>query len=296
LRAFLFILQEGWASLRRNLAASLAAITAMAAVLFVLLLLLLMSRNVLVFADRLAERKGLTVFLEIGLAPERVAELEHHFAGFPEVKSLRFIERGEALREIEADLGADRLEETLGENPLPDAFLIQPTARASDAATLERLAREIGAYDGVDDVLFGARWVKVLDRSLGLVRRANLATAGLTMLAILLVLANTLRLLVLMREGQLAVLKIMGATDAFLRAPFVAAGALLCLTAGLVAVLLLYLGVVASHAFLPGLRFLPLTWVLLFLAGAVVVGVLGSLITVELSIVNLERRGEAGRG
>ena len=296
MRTLLFILQEGWDSLRRNLAASLAAITAMAAVLFVLLLLLLMSRNLLVFADRLAERKGLTVFLELGLSPERVAELQHHFAGFPEVKSLRFIERGEALREIETDLGADRLEETLGENPLPNAFLIQPTARASDAATLERLASEIGAYDGVDDVLFGARWVKVLDRSLGLVRRANLATAGLTMLAILLVLANTLRLLVLMRDEQLAVLKIMGATDAFLRAPFVAAGALLCLTAGLVAVLLLYLGVAASHAFLPGLRFLPPSWLLLFLAGAVAVGVLGSWITVELSIMNLERRGEAGRG
>lgn len=296
MRTLLFILQEGWDSLRRNLAASLAAVTAMAAVLFVLLLLLLMSRNLLVFADRLAERKGLTVFLELGLSPERVAELQHHFAGFPEVKSLRFIERGEALREIETDLGADRLEETLGENPLPNAFLIQPTARASDAATLERLAGEIGAYDGVDDVLFGARWVKVLDRSLGLVRRANLATAGLTMLAILLVLANTLRLLVLMRDEQLAVLKIMGATDAFLRAPFVAAGALLCLTAGLVAVLLLYLGVAASHAFLPGLRFLPPSWLLLFLAGAVAVGVLGSWITVELSIMNLERRGEAGRG
>lgn len=295
MKALLFFLQEGWDSLRRNLAASLAAVTAMGAVLFVLLLLLLMSRNVLVLAERLAERKGLTAFLAMDLSPERVAELHHHFASFPEVKSLHFIARGEALREVEADLGAEHLEETLGENPLPDAFLIQPSARASDAASLEKLAREIQAYEGVEDVIYGARWVKVLDQSLGLVRRANAVTAGLTILAILLVLANTLRLLVLMRDDQLAVLKIIGATDAFLRAPFVAAGALLCLTGGLIAVVLLYVGVTASHAFLPGLHFLPTTWVLIFLAGAVIVGVIGSLLTVELSILNLERRGGANR-
>jgi len=295
LRALLFFLQEGWYSLRRNPAASLAAVTAMVAVLFVLLLLLLMSRNVLVLAERLAERKGITVFLQADLPPERVEELRQHFSGFAEVKSLRFISRAEALQEVEEDLGARQLETTLGGNPLPDAFLIQPAASASDAASLERMAREMGAYEGVEDVLYGARWIKVLDRSLGLVRRANALTAGAAALAILLVLANTLRLLFLMREDQLAVLKIIGATDAFLRAPFVAAGALLCLVAGAVAVGLLYAGVMASQSFLPGLRFLPSGWVLLFLLGAVVVGVVGSMLTVELSIRVLERKGGSAR-
>jgi cell division transport system permease protein len=291
LRVLGFFLQEGWSSLRRNLAASLAAVTAMGAVLFVLLLLLLLSRNALVFADRLAERKGLSVFLETGIAPQRLEELRRHFSSFPEVKSLRFISRSDALRDIEADLGTERLEEVLGENPLPDAFMVMPTPSASSAASLERMAREMEAYPGVEDVLYGARWVKALDRSLALVRRTNAVTAGLGILAILLVLANTLRLLVLMRDEQLAVMKIIGATDAFLRAPFVAAGTILCLTAGLISVLLLYAGVVASHSFLPGLRFLPLAWVLLFLLGAALVGVLGSLFTVEVSIRNLERRG-----
>jgi cell division transport system permease protein len=296
LRALWFFLQEGWSSLRRNPAASLAAVTAMGAVLFVLLLLLLMGRNVLVVAERLAERKGITVFLENGLPPERLEELRHHFAGFAEIRSLRFVPRAEALRDIEADLGTEHLEETLGENPLPDAFLLQPAPGASDAATLERLAREMEAYGGVEDVLYGARWIKVLDRSLGLVRRTTGATAGLAMAAILLVLANTLRLLVLMREDQLAVLKVIGATDAFLRAPFVAAGAVLCLASGAIAVALLYAGILASRSLLPGLRFLPSEWVMLFLAGAVAVGVLGSLLTVEISIRSLERRRGGDRG
>jgi cell division protein FtsX len=56
LRALVFFIQEGWSSLRRNLAASLAAVTALGAVLFVLLLFLLISHNVLALADRLAER------------------------------------------------------------------------------------------------------------------------------------------------------------------------------------------------------------------------------------------------
>ncbi len=296
MRALLFFVAEGWSSLRRNPAASLAAITALAAVLFVLILFLLLSRNVLVLAGRLEERKGLSIFLDSGLPPERVAELQQHFTGFREVKELRFVSRADALRDIEEDLGVTQIADALGANPLPDAFLITPRPEASDAATLERLAVEISAYEGVEDVLFGKRWVSALDQGLTMVRRANLITGGLAILAIVLVLANTLRLLVLMREEQLAVMKVIGATDPFLRAPFVTAGVGLCLVAALLSLLCAYAGFVATRAMMPGLRFLPASWVLAFLAGVGVAGVLGSLLTVEVSLHRLERQGGMARG
>ena len=104
------------------------------------------------------------------------------------------------------------------------------------------------------------------------------------MLAIVLVLANTLRLLVLMRDEQLAVLKIIGATDCLpARALRRRRRAAVSDRGAGLAVLLLYLGLAAPGRFLPGLRFLPPSWVLVFLAGVVAVGVLGSWLTVELS-------------
>jgi len=296
LKALAFFVQEAWASLARNAAASFAAITALSAVLFVLLLFLLLSHNVLILAARLEERKGLTVFLEPGVTPERVAELEHHFTRFPEVKSLHFLSRDEALRDVEGDLEVAHLEETLGGNPLPDAFLIYPASGAGRAAALDRLAQEIEAYEGVEDVIYGERWVEALDRGLAVVRRGNLLTGILATVAIVLVLANTLRLLVLMREEQLAVLQLIGATGAFLSAPFLVAGVLLCLAGGLLSLALFYAGYVASQGLIPGLRFLPASWLLVFLAGVTMVGLVGSLTTVQVSLRHLERRGETSGG
>jgi cell division transport system permease protein len=293
LKALGFFVQEGWSSLRRNPAASLAAVTALAAVLFVLLLLLLISHNILFLAGRLEARKGLSVFLDPTLPPERVAELRRHFEVFPEVQALRFTSRAEALADVESDLGTSQIEEILGGNPLPDTFLITPSPTASDAASMERLANEIAAYEGIDDVVYGRRWIEALDQGLRMVYQANGLTGGLATLAIILVLGNTLRLLVLMREDQLYVMKVIGATDAFLRAPFVAAGALLCLIGAVCALAFLYGGFHAGRVWLPGMRFLPLQWLAFFLLGVGFIGVTGSWVTVQATLHQLERRGES---
>jgi cell division transport system permease protein len=291
LRAFFFFADEGWSFLRRNPAASVAAVTAVGAVLFVLLLFMLLSHNVLILADRLSERKGLSVFLEADIGAERIGELRHRFESFGEVAEVLLVSRDEALREIEADLGTQDLAEVLEGNPLPDVFLVTPVSAASDASSLAQLAREMEAYEGVDDVLFGERWVAALDQGLQMLRRVNLLTGGLATLAIILVLGNTLRLLVLMREDHLAIMKVIGATDAFVRTPFVVAGVMLCIIGGGMSLALLRLGFAVTKGLMPGLRFLPLGFVLLFVLGVAVVGLLGSLLTVEASIRQMERGG-----
>jgi cell division transport system permease protein len=291
LRAFFFFAHEGWSFLRRNPAASVAAVTAVGAVLFVLLLFMLLSHNVLILADRLSERKGLSVFLEADIGAERIGELRHRFESFGEVAEVLLVSRDEALREIEADLGTQDLAEVLEGNPLPDVFLVTPVSAASDASSLAQLAREMEAYEGVDDVLFGERWVAALDQGLQMLRRVNLLTGGLATLAIILVLGNTLRLLVLMREDHLAIMKVIGATDAFVRTPFVVAGVMLCIIGGGMSLALLRLGFAVTKGLMPGLRFLPLGFVLLFVLGVAVVGLLGSLLTVEASIRQMERGG-----
>jgi len=289
-KALWFFIQEAWSSLQRNLSASLAAVTAMGAVLFLLSLLMLLSHNILLLAGRMSERKGVSVFLDQEITPERRLELEHHFAGFAEVHSVRLITREEALRDMERELEGEGLREALGENPLPDVFLLTPNPQADDVTTLRRLARELEAYDGVEDVLFGERWVEALDQGLAMVYRANAITGILAIVAIMLVLANTLRLIVIMRDEPIAILKMIGATDAFVRSPFVIAGVILCLTGALLSLLLLYAGYRASGQLLPGLVFLPPSSILLFVGGVGLVGVAGSLATVEVSLRQLERR------
>lgn len=292
MKAFPFFLHEAWSSLRRNPSASFAAVTAIGAVLFLLSLLMLLSHNILILAEDLRDRKGLSVFLETTVSEERVRELQHHFSGFREVREIRLVTRAEALRDMEAEMDTKGIAAALGDNPLPDVFQIMPTPEKSDAESLARLAREIGVYEGVEDVLYGEQWVLALDRGLRMVYRVNAITGLLAVLAIVLVLGNTLRLIVLMREEPLAIMKMIGATDAFIRTPFVIAGVLLCLIGAAFSLLLLYGGVAASSYLLPGLRFLPVGSILLFLIGVIFIGVAGSLFTVEVSIRQIEgRRG-----
>lgn len=290
MKALRFFIQEAWSSLRRNFSASLAAITAIGAVLFLLLLLMLLSHNVLLLADRLSERKGVSVFLDPEITVERRAELEQQFTDFVEVRLVRLVTRDEALQDLENELGGPGLAEALGENPLPDVLQISPAPGADDVVTLRRLAHEIESYEGVEDVLFGERWVEALDQGLAMIHRANAITGILAIVAIVLVLANTLRLIVIMREEQISILKMIGATDAFVRAPFVIAGVQLCLIGALFSLLLLYVGYSAGGRLMPGLVFLPTGSILVFLGGVGLIGIAGSLATVEVSLHQLERR------
>ncbi len=282
--------------MRRNVSASLAAVTAIGSVLFLLSLLMLLSHNILLLAGGLSERKGLSVFLAPAVDAGRRDELQHHFAGFEEVRAVRLVTREEALEDLERELEGEGLTQALGENPLPDVLLITPAPQADDAATLRRLAREMEAYEGVEDVLYGERWVAALDRGLMMIYRANAITGILAVVAIVLVLGNTLRLIVLMREEPIMILKMIGATDAFVRYPFVVAGVLLCLTGAVLSLALLWAGFEAGGRLMPGLEFLPLPSLVLFVVGVGLVGVAGSMVTVELSLRQLERRRNRPRG
>ncbi len=291
MRAFLFFLGEAWSSLRRNAAASIAAVIAMSAVLFLLSLLTLISHNVLRFADTLRQRKGISVFLAPGVGRDRATALQRRFGSFEEVASVELLTKEQALSDLEAEIGEAGLEDLCGGNPLPDVLLVRLRKGSDDAATMERLALEIGNYDGVEDVLFGRRWVEALDQGLRTVYRANALTGALATLAIVLVLATTLRLLVLMREEQIWIMKVVGATDAFVRAPFVIAGVLLCVFSALLAVGLTRVVCLASATLLPGLEFLPAGSIIVFLLAVAAVGTGSSLLSVEASLRLLERRG-----
>ncbi len=290
MRTFIFFTQEAWASLKRNPSASLAAVTAICAVLFLLSLLMLLSYNILGLAEGLRARKGLSVFLETSVKAERINELENHFSSFAEVESIKLVDRAQALRDLESELGADDIQGSLGENPLPDVFLVQIKEATDDAATLKRLAIEMQAYDSVEDVLYGERWVEALDYGLEVVTKANALTGLLATLAIVLVLGNTLRLIVLMREEPLAIMKMIGATDAFIRMPFIIAGVIICAVAAGISLCILYGGFYLVNHLVPGMNFLPTSSIIFFMCGVATIGVAGSLLTVQISIRQLERR------
>jgi cell division transport system permease protein len=288
---FRFFLGEAWEYLVRGRGTTISSLVALTAVLFLLALVLLVTHNVQLLAEHLQSRKGMTIFLQDGAGEARALELQRLLAGFGEVGEVVLGDREAALAEIEADLGGFPVAVTLGENPLPQTLIVTLTSEAATSpGTLERLAREIRGYPDIEDVVYGGEWVALLDRNLKTLYSANLAVGILAAVACFLVLLNTLRLVFLGRRETVRILKVVGATDHFIRSPYLLLGGMKTLIAAAAALLILAAARALFDAFLPGARFVPAGWQALFLAGAVLLGTLASLVSIQPALRGLETR------
>jgi cell division transport system permease protein len=148
-----------------------------------------------------------------------------------------FVPREQALASLKEKSGLTDVIETLGDNPLPDSYVMKLegfTSRA-DAARVDGIAEQMRALPGVDTVQVDSAWVKRLAALLGVLRLALLLLAVTLGVVVIAVVFNTIRLQVLTQREEIAVSKLLGATDNFIHRPFYYTGALLGLCAGAVA-------------------------------------------------------------
>jgi cell division transport system permease protein len=146
------------------------------------------------------------------------------------VTRLRFVPREEALKELSAVQGMAEVIAALGRNPLPDAFVLGVREDA-----LEPLAAELRKLPAVAEVQADAMWARRLAALAAIGRLALWLLAGLLGVGLIAVTFNTIRLQVLTQREEIEVLKLMGATDAFVRRPFYYLGALQGFAGGLIA-------------------------------------------------------------
>src|SRR5262249_6170215 len=125
----------------------------------------------------------------------------------------------------------------LGENPLPDSYIVKLNAykSAAESAQIDAIAEQMRALPGVESVQVDSAWVKRLAALLGILRLALLLLAATLGTVVIAVVFNTIRLQVLTQREEILVSKLIGATDSFIHRPFYYTGALLGLCAGGVA-------------------------------------------------------------
>ena len=181
-----------------------------------------------------ARPSDLLLFMIEGASAELSADLADRLRGDPRVVAVETRSPDEALAEFRALSGfADALVEAQG-NPLPWVLSLRLREGTDPAA----LAEEIRAAPEVDAVTFEGAWLQRLEASLRLARRALWLLGGLLATAMLLVVGNTVRLEIATRQEEIEVVKLIGASDAFVRRPFLYGGLWLGLSAGLLATLL----------------------------------------------------------
>jgi cell division transport system permease protein len=172
----------------------------------------------------------------------------------PGVAEVEFIPKEQALAKLEESIGADKLE-GLDFNPLPDAFRV----KVSDPQLVPRLAGEITGLRGVEQVRYGQGLVEKLLAVTRGIRIAGWVTMVVLGCAAIFLISTTIRVSVFSRRHEIGIMKLLGATNWFIRFPFLLEGLFLGLGGGLIAsagIFYGYLFVVRQiNAFLP---FLPL--------------------------------------
>ena len=184
----------------------------------------------------------ISVFLAAEAGEQDVAAIEQRLKAEPGLASYRFVPRDEGLRQLEA-AGLGDVLGGLKSNPLPDAFVIAP--RGENPAVFAELATRMQAWPKVAHVQLDSAWVERLHALLGLGRSAVLILAGLLGFALIIVTFNTIRLQILTQRQEIAVSRLLGATDPFIRRPFYWFGGLQGALGGLVALGTIWLGVQA---------------------------------------------------
>jgi cell division transport system permease protein len=200
---------------------------------------------------QLASDPQVTIFMALDAGAADLADTQQRLRDHPDVRASRLVSREDALADLRRSVPMDDVLDSLGQNPLPDAFVA--TVRDNQPVALERLRDAASRWPKVADVSLDSAWARRLEAGLRLGRVITTLLAGLLGAALVAVTFNTIRLQILSRREEIEVGKLIGATNGFIRRPFLYYGALQGFGGGLVACGILAGGVWALNRNLAGL-------------------------------------------
>ena len=281
--------------MRRNLAATLMMCCVMGVTLCLPGTLYVVVDNLNRLAGGMHGDMQISLFLKLDISKDGIAALDRQLSQHAGVAEYRFVGKEQAWQEMQNRSGLGEAAGKLDSNPLPDAFFVSPNS--VDPDSIEQLKSEMQQWPGVELAQLDADWIKRLYALLELGRKAILVLAALLGFALLAIIGNTIRLQILTQREEIEVSKLIGATNGFIRRPFLYAGALYGLCGGLVAWLLLA-GVIAvfnqsiadlATLYASDFRLELPVWqpMLGLLLGAMSLGWLGSYIAVNRSLARL---------
>ena len=234
-----FFLREAFRALSRSAAPSLAAMLTILITALVLGVFIPVVQATTGTANQVRSRVVVDVYVKDGATDAQKAQLRQRLIATPNVKSVQYIPKASALQTMrQRNKEAFAL---LGTNPLPDSFRVTPRdpgAVNSISASLATKPRPLA----VDEVRNRRQDTDRILNATGLVKLVTAALAGLFVLASVALVANTIRLSIFARRREVEVMRLVGATNWFIRWPFVIEGMIVGLMGGVLAILLLLIG------------------------------------------------------
>lgn len=287
-RTIEYYIREVFISLRRNNWMSVASIGTVAVSLFIFGMFLMMVMNMNKLAENMESQVQINVYLLDKVDREQARDIEKDLKEIEGVESVGFVTKDEAMERFKDRLGdqrtlLDALDET---NPLPDSFEVTVT----NPDLVKPAAEKMEKIDGVECAKYGQDVMEHLFEITRLLRIFGFTLMLVLAFATLFIISNTIRLTVFARRKEIAIMKYVGATDWFIRWPFVMEGMVLGLFGSIIAAMVLRTAYTAmaekvyeTLAFFPLIPEQPfLTYItIVVVISGMVVGAIGSAVSIK---------------
>ena len=255
-------------------------------------------KNLQQVAGQYEDLRQLSVYLHPGTDAADAQATQAALVGRLDIAAVTLLDPDQSLAEFRAYSGFGEALDALGDNPLPWVAVVVPAPTVTGPGQLQQMAEEIEALPAVDFAQLDLEWLNRLNALLRAASRASIVLASLLAIAVLLIVGNTIRLELQTRGEEIEITRLLGATDGFVRRPFLYLGFWYGLAGGLVAVLIILLALALVTGPVQELALSYQSqyrlagpsgaeWVVLVVAGAAI-GWLGALLAVARQISGLE--------
>ena len=267
-------LRDALITFRRTPLLSALGITTIAFSLFAFGLFGLVALNIREALERLEDRVEIRAFVADGTAPEAMAQASSDISNYPEVLGTKTVSQDEALVRAKKELGDFR--DVFEGAVLPASIDIRLKPGFRDPATVKRVSARVRAFSFVDDIRYGEEWIEKLYRLRNIAGIAGLVL-GLSFAGVsVIIIGATIRMAVLARAKEISIMRLVGATDAYIRRPFLIEGLAKGVMGGLLALLLTYVARTIIDKYLIQTVFFDARVALLGLLFGAMIGLVGS--------------------
>jgi len=271
-------LREALVTFQRSPLLSALSVTTIAFSLFALGLFGLVALNIREALERLEDRVEIRAFVAEGTAPEDVVRAATDISAYPEVLSAQVVTQEQALKRAQAELGEfkDVFEGAL----LPSSVDLRLKPGMRDPNTVKRVSARVKAFPFIDDVRYGEEWIEKLYRLRNIAGIAGLVLGLAFAIVSVIIIGATIRMAVLARAREISIMRLVGATDAYIRRPFLVEGFAKGVLGGLLALTMTWMAQTLINKYVIHTIFFDTRVAFLGLLFGALIGLAGSAVSV----------------
>jgi cell division transport system permease protein len=271
-------LREVFLAFKRAPLLAVLGITTIAFSLFAFGLFGLVAINIKAALLEIEDRVEIRAFLVNGASDAQVVELMRGISGFPQVADVGYVSPDSALQRARAEL--EEFRDVMDGAMLPGSVELRLKEGARDPESMQMISRRLQTYPVVEEVRYGREWVEKLYRIRNIAGIAGSVLGSVFALVAVIIIGSTIRMAILARTKEIEIMRLVGATNTFVRLPYLIDGTLKGLAGGAIAAVLSWAAVQLVSMNLMGAQFFSAQQVALGIAAGGLLGLVGSWVSV----------------